>query len=385
MEEEKKEPEAVHHVESKGSGTLKLALIGVLVIIIIVQMVTISGLKGAISEKRSAAEEAAKPAVISLMSIKDAKCRDCFDLTSAISSIKGGNVKIEAENEADLSSDGAKALVSKYSIQKVPTVIVTGEIDKISLQGFEKREDALVFTKQMPPFTDAVSGKVEGMVSVIQLVDSTCKNCTDFSSTVASMKQVGVGILDDSVIDYASSQGKMLVDKYGIKLVPTMILSSSIKEYPEIVKNWAEIGTVEKDGNYVMRAVNPPFINLSTGKLTGVVSVIYLKDSKCTTCYDVMAHKQILEGRYRVFIGGEKTYDIGSKEGSALVAKYKIKSAPTMIISSDVSAYPNLAGIWAQVGTVEADGSYLFRDVSVMGGDYRNIETNEIVKAPVQA
>ena len=372
-----------HHPEHhshKSYDTLKLALVALLVVIIIVQSVMISNLKDIIGEKRLAAEEAAKPSVISLVAIKDSKCKGCFDISPLVAEIKKGNVEVSEEKDVDASSEEAKELISRYSIAKTPAIIVGGEVSKLSLAGFEAKDDALVFNAPNPPFTDVESGEIQGLVTVVQLVDKLCTKCTDFSTVIDGLKNVGVGISESSVIDYKSSQGKMLVEKYNLKVVPTMIMSSGIKFYPEIVQNWNEVGSIEKDGNYIMRNVTPPYINVDTAEVVGMVTVIYLTDSKCATCYDVDRHKQILEGRYKVYIGEEKTIDIGSKEGAALVEKYKIKGAPTMLLSEEISAYAALAAIWGQVGTVEPDGTYVFRDVSVMGGDYRNITSGEIVK-----
>ncbi len=373
-----------HHEEKESSDTLKFAIIGALFIILIVQMVMVSQLKGMIAEKKAAADAAAKPAILTLMTIADSQCTSCTSLDPVISDLKKKNVKVENEKSVEFSSQGGKDLITQYGIQNVPSVIVTGEIDKVSVDGFKKNADALVYSQEKPPYRNVVSDQIDGLVTVTQLVDKTCTNCTDFTSTIQSLKKVGVGVTSDDVVDISSTQGKNLMQKYKIERVPTIIMSNGIKFYPQIVQSWPEIGSVESDGNYIMRSINPPYKNLSTGKIDGLVTLTYLVDSKCTSCYDVKRHKQILQDRYHVFLKEEKTVDVSSKEGAALVDKYKIKSAPTILISKEIADYPNLGTVWQQVGSVESDGTYVFRDVSVMNGDYRNLETNEIVKpAPV--
>ena len=73
-----------------------------------------------------------------------------------------------------------------------------------------------------------------------------------------------------------------------------------------------------------------------------------------------------------MFIRGERTVDVSSAEGRSLMRTYSITAVPTVILSKDAVAYDALMRAWASVGTVEKDGSLVFRDLSVMG-KYRKI------------
>ena len=77
-------------------------------------------------------------------------------------------------------------------------------------------------------------------------------------------------------------------------------------------------------------------------------------------------------------MNSEKTVDIASDEGKALIKKYSIKSVPTIILSKDADAYPALKQIWQQVGSVEEDGNYVFREVTQMGS-YKDLTTGDVV------
>ena len=69
----------------------------------------------------------------------------------------------------------------------------------------------------------------------------------------------------------SSDEGVALLGKYGIKKVPTMILSGDMDSYPALTGIWSQVGTV-KDGVYVFQNVEVlqlPFKDLATGQVVG--------------------------------------------------------------------------------------------------------------------
>src|SRR3989338_11653147 len=106
----------------------KDALVIVLGLVLLLNIFLASGLNGLIGEKVALLKESVKPAKLQLTIIEDKTCKDCFDITDTVDSIKGTNVEITKEEKLDFSS--AKGLVKKYGIKKIPTIIVAGEIKK---------------------------------------------------------------------------------------------------------------------------------------------------------------------------------------------------------------------------------------------------------------
>ena len=104
-----------------------------------------------------------------------------------------------------------------------------------------------------------------------------------------------------------------------------------------------------------------------------------LVDDQCSDCYDVSIHKSALE-RFGVYLSEEETVDYLSGAGKNLVSKYNIKKIPTIILSKNANVYESLNQAWEQVGTIETDGTYVFRDVESMG-NYNDLDLNEIVLA----
>ena len=70
---------------------------------------------------------------------------------------------------------------------------------------------------------------------------------------------------------------------------------------------------------------------------------------------------------------------MSSKEGKALIAEYGIEKVPTILIKGDAGAYPSLVKAWKSVGTVEQDGTYVFRKLEIIKKTYKDLATGEVV------
>ena len=220
-------------------------------------------------------------------------------------------------------------------------------------------------------------------IEMTYLFDIDCKDCIDLKPFFEQFSQIGINIeIKDA--DISSSQGKKIVKKYDVKAVPTIIFSKEISSNPQITKVWEQVGTVEKDGSYVLRELSPPYKELSTGNIKGLVDVTYLSDTICEKCYDVMFHKEILT-QMGVKIVSEKTLDISSEEGKALVDKYSIKKVPTVILSEEAILYPSVKTSWNLIGTQEEDGVFIFRNIELLKDKvYHDLETGKIEAGKVE-
>ena len=331
--------------------------------------------------KKSAEEQKEKLRLgkIELTVVKNSKCPDCFDVAPILSSIKKSKANITKETTLEFGTPQSREILSKYKIEKVPTIIITGEINKVSVQGLDKKEDALVLTKINAPYTNAATGKIEGHVVLFKLVGPECEQCSDLLSLSTQIKQAGVKISAEKGITTDSEEGKELIEKYKIDFVPTMILSSDLKVYDIIDKAWPQVGTKESDGFYVLRLPSPPFINLTTGKLRGLVAMTYLLDKSCPECFNSSIYKRVLADPkgFAVTFDKEETFDISDAKAKELILKYNITQAPTIILSGEISAYPSQQAL-KQFFSVEKDGSYIFRKVSVLG-NYKDLVANKVI------
>lgn len=377
--------------KEKGHAFKSRIVMGILLLSILVVLANIyflTNIQDELNKAISGAKEQTKPANLQVIEITDNSCTDCFDINQVLDSINSTNVTITSLRTLEFSSSEAKQLISQLNIRRIPTLIVSGEITKSGEfgTGWIPVDESVVFNVTYPPYVDTSTGAVKGRINVTLVFDPSCSDCTDLTTTIAQLKQAGVSIVGESKVDYSSDQGKSLISEYGLSAVPTLIFSKEFGAYENIVKNWNQLGTIGPDGSYVLKLLNPPYRNLTTNKIDGLVSVIYLTDNSCTICYDVKEHKQILISNFDVKVINETSIDISSSDGKSLISKYNITKVPTILFSPEASAYSSLVKVWGTastgstipVGSIESDGWFVFRDVALMG-NYTDLTTGKIV------
>lgn len=386
MEEKKKENHHAHHSSGRRNyDFILIAVAAVLGAILIANIFfTVSANKGLRSNIEKS-REAARPGKIELVLIKNSKCLDCYDASQVAEYVKSVKSNVTGEKILEFDSKEGRELISKYQIKKIPALLVTGELNKINIKGLELKGDALALTQVPPPYTDAATGKIMGVVSLTLLKGDSCEKCNDLALLINQLKLSGIKISEQKNVTAESPEGRQLESKYKIDFVPALVLSQDAAEYSIIQKAWPQIGTKEKDGAYVLRLVYPPYINLTTGKINGLVSVTYLNDSACIECYDVRIHRQILTSpqSFAIAFDKEETVDISSTRGRELIAKYNITKVPTVILSEGANAYPSIKAI-TQFYSREKDDSYVFRSPQAVGA-YKDLKTNAVVKQQPKA
>lgn len=323
------------------------------------------------------AEERARPAKLSIIALTDNACTACMNASRITAAVRAQHVDITGEQSLEYSSDEAKALITQYSIQSIPAVILKGEIDKTSIPGFKKEQDALVYAATTPPYADAKTGVVQGKVSVILLDDATCKECSDLMQLVQQLKAAGIYISDQQDLDVSSKKAKDLIQSYRIEKIPTILLSPDAKVYPLIVRAWPQLGSVESDGWYVQRQVAAPYLDIKQNKIKGFVDVTYITDKGCTQCYDIKTVKQILQANH-VAVQNENIVDMNDAAGLKLVKQYNITTVPTFIVQGDFDAYTGLAQAWPQVGTKESNNVWVFRKPGALNVAYKDLSTGTV-------
>lgn len=347
------------------------ALIGIIAIVLLINISLTISLKGITNAAVVAAKENARPAEIQITVLEDSSCTDCFDSTTTIDAIKNSNVKISSEQDLQFTDTTAQELITKYNIQTIPAVIVTGEINKngSSIMGGTKVDDALVFDSPNPVYLDLKTGEYRGRVQAKIITNSDCIDCYNLSSFVTtlgklmSITNVQTEELSDASVD---------VNKYNLSEVPAIILSGDLSLYPDTKTKLDALGTYVGDELVLTAKLNPPYWDIASNEAKGLVSITYLTDNSCKDCYNVKIHKTVLEN-YGVDIVNESSIDISSSEGQDLVTKYSITEVPTIIVSSDLQYYSGINKIWDQVGSIEDDGNYVFRNVSIVSANYTNL------------
>ncbi len=217
-------------------------------------------------------------------------------------------------------------------------------------------------------------------IKLVELVDKSCDKCFNILNLASVIRQSSiVKVTDEKVVDYTSFEGKSLIGKYNIQKVPALIATGEIDK-SDIASAWTQLGGVKTGDAIVMDYL--PYLNLSTKKIDGVVSLINIINTNCPQCYNVSVHKSVLAGSFNVYLDDEVTYDLNSNEAKELIVKYNIFNIPTIIISPEMGKYPDFQSVWSEVGSTENDGSFVFRNTDFMKqqGGYFDLINNSFIK-----
>ena len=374
--------------KQKTQSLLFVALV-LAAVLSIVNVYVVGGRFGDVKEAQALAKEVMRPADIDVISMVKSDCNDCYDITNTVSVLKGMNVNIKNEKTISFDSAEGKDLTDKYKISKLPALIVSGEINKTTqlAQFFESNgvvidDEHAVYTNMMPPYYDMMQNSLVGGVSLIHIEDESCKDCRSMEQFDASLKQAGVGIISVESYNYDSATAQQLIQSSGIKKVPAMMISRDIEAYPKLAEQLKQSGNELKGSYYVLQTPVPPYRDMESDKIVGIVSLVMLKDESCKECYDVNVNKQILS-RFGLVIKNQETYDVTTTSAKALIDKYKITKVPVILVSPDVDYYPAFKQVWEGVGSIEADGWYVMRNPELLGA-YKDLKTNKIVNPAAQ-
>lgn len=294
------------------------------------------------------------------LTIVGADCEECYDIEPALQILQVDYAIKEIKN---ITMEDAEEYITKYGLTRLPAIIFTGDISALDLPELEEKEGAKIFTNVPAPYYDVEKKGIVGYVTMTRLVDSSCTQCFNISLIEGQMTQAGIIVKNVETIEVSSKEGKELVEKYNIEKIPTLLFNKELLAYEQIQQVWKDFGTEESDGTLVLRTLNPPYKNVETGKIEGAVTMTYIVDKTCTDCFETTAYNKLLKDSFSLYVKEEKMVDASTTEGNNLLKKYNITAIPTVILSSDASAYPTLPTAWAQVGTAESDGTYVFRQI----------------------
>ncbi|MBR9689410.1 MAG: hypothetical protein GOV01_00735, partial [Candidatus Altiarchaeota archaeon] len=284
-----------------------------LAVIMIINSITLMNVKGVIGNKLAEFEESNRPAELK-MTVISTSCKDCFSVSQVINDLKNQNVKITEENYVP--AENAEGLIETYGITRLPTLVLTGEVDKATISGFEKSGDALVFKDVKAPFIDGSDLSVRGRINSVLIKDARCDSCLDLGIIVDNLENSGIKFSEKKELQINSQEATALIGENSIQKIPALLLSKDVALYDA----WESVQARTSDNYFIMEA-SAPYVNTSTKEIRGLVGLVMLTDESCSDCYDVTIHKQVLP-RFGLAIAEENTYSIQSSEGAEIVKKY---------------------------------------------------------------
>ncbi|MBI4146225.1 hypothetical protein HY489_02710 [Candidatus Woesearchaeota archaeon] len=333
-------------------------------LVILLVLVVAAGLYFTLSVPKPKAPEPTQPALKITATILGNDCEDCFNTTVATDFLaKQTNLNITEIKQ--LTIQESKELADKYNITRLPAIVLTGEVNNLTIPNFEQKEGALVFANAPPPYYDIATKQYRGKIT-LTTIDVTCQDCFNMSSLLGQLEQAGVKIDKKTQLLATSEEAKTLISKYKIQKLPTLIMSKEALEYGVINEVWGQVGSEEEDGNLILRFVYPPYVNASTGKTEGLVDLTLLTDKTCTDCLNTTVYEELFKQGLNMRTKTITNVDVSSAKGKLLIKKYNITIVPTLIASKDAAQYPVMAEVWQQLGSIEKDGSYVLRNVQLM-------------------
>lgn len=216
------------------------------------------GLLFSISDDESGSTSAAGSLEVFLLTTPE--CDSCFDLDPLEEFlVKSGVEPASIESFAYDSKEGKK-LVKRYEVKEVPTAILMGDVSiNADLQELvaaitEERDGAYVVTKVQPPYLDLEQNKIRGDFNVVLIDDESCEECYDVTEHEIVFERLVMEPSAYETVDISTEEGKLLLDEYNIVAVPTILLRGDLEVYDQLVDVWAEAGSVEEDGTWVLRS-----------------------------------------------------------------------------------------------------------------------------------
>ena len=374
-----------------GLGKLRRNSLVVLLVLLVglslLNTFQLTSITGKLAGKMAEAKELARPAKIEITQLVSGPCgaSGCYDIGLSLDSLKQQNVEVTKEQTIGFESAEGKAAAEASGVQRLPALIVSVEPKKAEqMKGYWKRVNAIeagngkaVIQAPVPPYYDVGQGKVAGLVKLIALTDDACTQCIKLDGVITALEGAGIKIVDKQAQAYDSAEGKAAIAKFGVTRVPAIVVSNDITVYEGMAQQLQALNSVEKDGYYVVHSLTPPYRDVASNQVKGLVQVVYLTDNSCKECFDVKINKQILQ-RFGLAIESEKTLDIASKEGKELLNRFNITKVPAFLASGEAKEYAAFNSVWKQVGTIEGEGWYVFRKPELFGA-YKDLEKGVVV------
>jgi len=207
-------------------------------------------------------------------------------------------------------------------------------------------------------------------VSFILIRAPNCDNCTNGDTLAAQsltiFNETGqFTVTGMDTPDSSSVEAKALISKYNITRLPVLIIMGNTSAVPSLVSSWeSSVGSVESDGAMVSRDLPPPYYDIQSGKIVGLLQGIGITPDGCKSCINVSMYFQSLSSQYIGMQFSNISYlDENSSQAQELITAYNITKLPTILLDPNAGMYPAFGQSIQPSGTVEGDGWFVLRDV----------------------
>jgi len=200
--------------------------------------------------------------LVDFVEIKADNCLECTPLSQIKAQF--GQLGIKENNYEIIESTSArgKELIEQNNLEFAPALLVGKNIEEYwwvfgnLKNAVVETSDYYVFRNPVAPYVDLAGNSVKGKVNITYLENSSCEDCFNATGLKGSFQQAGVYFEEEKFVDVETAHGKSLLKKYNITSIPTILLSNGIADYPVLAQPLAKVGTFERDGTFVFRAID---------------------------------------------------------------------------------------------------------------------------------
>ena len=233
------------------------ALLG-LVALGLVRLVSLSQSVPNVIRRVEAQVELNRPAKITLTVVTDRTCTNCTNPQPFVQALLKQRVALISTRRLEAASEEGKQYLAEQKIERVPVVVVEGELTRAPELGRFLAQAGKVegerFSYFAPaPYREVLSSQIRGEFRTTYVAEPRCQSCYDVTRNATALKNLGMTVNDDAVVATSSPEGGELVRRYRLRYLPTIVLTGDLEVYPALQSVWPTVGSREPDGAYVLR------------------------------------------------------------------------------------------------------------------------------------
>ncbi len=323
------------------------------------------------------------PGKIELIELSVRDCNQCVSFDLFKKQLHDLNKEFDFKKVYFDSNEG-RELVKEYSIESVPTIILKNVPKNLfgnwRRVGSIEADGSLVFRAKIPAYWDLKKKRLVGLVSLTEIVDSSCEKCFDpLQSREMKLLLANIKVKKTRKIEADSFDGRKLIEKYHLGFAPALIFSGELRDY-NFFNQFASLGSIESDGSFVVRTKMPPYKDLDSNTVKGLLSITVIEPTQCWACRDAKDMLAFLNTKLGLRFSNISVIDANSANAKALSNQYSIQYAPAALIAGNISLYPGMEDTWPKIGRVFKDGVYAFDNPLLLGqGYYYDFNSGKIV------
>jgi len=197
-------------------------------------------------------------------------------------------------------------------------------------------------------------------IAIIKLTAPNCSDCFDIQKAVDAFKKLPVEVTEEKTLIFDSMEGKKLVAEHGLEKVPSFIATGDVNN--KKIAQFVVANGVIHDDAFIFTKTPPVYVDPKTGAEHGKIAVAILNDPKL--CVGCSAPDELITQMNSAAIVFSLTKAVApfSEEGRKLIAKYKIKAFPSILLSDDIKFYDIFKNL--TIGELQTDGAYVFRQLT---------------------